>query len=220
MTWEHKQCNCLRIHKSKIQKKRKKHRVLVETIVKKLEMTIQIPGIWDWQHRKNKVSWYNLQITQLVRNPNMSLHFLTIIIPKRSITNLVTIFFTNRGTKTGLFLLFSYRKRRSFSIALASLTKSNSYPILNGINTGKLCFNTCNQIHISYPILRKSQFRNNAIPVSPFPWSQNRDQTWYLSFAYIKQRLASYGYRSSLNPEFRDVAPILDHNKLGFHDRN
>lgn len=43
---------------------------------------------------------------------------------------LVCIFPTNRGTETGAFLLFLYRKWRIFSIASASLKKLNSYPIL------------------------------------------------------------------------------------------
>jgi hypothetical protein len=49
-------------------------------------------------------------------------------------TYLLTISFRALGTKTGLVLLFSYRNCRILSIALASLVKSNSYPIWNKID--------------------------------------------------------------------------------------
>lgn len=56
------------------------------------------------------------------------------------ITYLVTISRITRGTKTGRFLLFSYKKRFILSIASASLMKSNSYPILNEEKENKIMF--------------------------------------------------------------------------------
>lgn len=57
--------------------------------------------------------------------------------------------------------------------------------------------------------LQSINHTDQNVPVSPFPWLQNINQILYLSFACIRQKLASCGYQSSLDLGHQDAEPTM-----------